>query len=107
MSPPEPRFEVILNLRARPGSVARLAAWLTDNLPDTRGFEGCVSVQALQAPEDTNHLVVIGQWQSRDHWERYIRWREDRGDLAIVAALVDGEPSFTCFEVLGNWADST
>ncbi|MGR8919099.1 MAG: putative quinol monooxygenase [Gammaproteobacteria bacterium] len=97
------RFEVILDLRATANTVGELVRWLSENLPDTCSYEGCVSAQALQNSEDPNRIVVVGQWLSRTHWQRYIAWRENRGDLATVSSLVEGEPSFTCFDVLGEW----
>ncbi len=99
------RFEVILELEARADAVDALTGWLTANLADTRDYAGCVSVQALRDTDDPTRIVVIGQWLSRAHWQRYIDWREARGDLATVGGLVREPPSFRCFDLLGEWRD--
>lgn len=100
-------FEVVLELISKPDSADRLRAWLKENLPDTRDYEGCLAVQALQDADRANRILVIGQWVSRSHWEKYIEWREARGDLATVGRLAEAPPSFNCFDVLGEWRTAT
>ena len=96
-------LKVILNLRAKAGEVESLKAWFGANLAESKDQDGCISVEALEHEEDPSKVVIIGTWETRGQWEAYIRWRERRGDFAVLAPMLEGEPHFECLQVLGEW----
>lgn len=96
-------FEVILELHAKPDQSSSLEHWLAVNLPDTQTFDGCVSVHALAHEDDPCRIVLIGFWQSRKQWEKYFKWREDRGDFDVLAPMLRNEPRAECFRQFGEW----
>lgn len=62
--------EVILELRAAPGRAEDIRAWLKGVLPETRSFEGCVTLHAVQNQEDPHTIVLLEQWDTRQRYER-------------------------------------
>jgi len=44
--------EEILELNAKPDAIESLRKWLEEILPDTRGYDGCVSVEIVQDQAD-------------------------------------------------------
>ena len=95
-------IKVILSLRAKAGASESLKAWFDSNLPDTKARDGCISVEALEHETDPAEIVLIGTWETRGQWEAYIAWREHRGDFAVLATMLEGEPHFECYQVLGD-----
>lgn len=81
---------VILELHVKPELAEPMKAGFKDILPDTRSFEGCEEISVLQSQEDPNMLLVLEQWETREHYEAYLKWRTDRGDMDnIVAATTE------------------
>lgn len=39
------------------------------------------------------------QWESAEHFDRYMEWRTERGDFAEVLAYFTGEPKITRSEL--------
>ena len=78
-----------------------LRAWMRRILPDTRGFDGNISVYLVQNQDDPTALAVIEQWESRPQYEKYLAWRTETGDVADLVAMLDGEPTFRFFDYFG------
>lgn len=97
---------VILTLNVRSGRSHELRSWLNDNLPHTQSYDGCLSVTALEHDANANKIVLVGRWESRPKWERYIRWRENRGDFQHLAQIIVGEPDFECYQQFGLWSNT-
>ncbi len=93
--------QVLLEGRAKEGCIEKLRSMFKDILPDTRGFEGCVSLHVVQNQDDAQNLVVVEQWDTRQHYEKYLEWRTERGDLETLSAMFDGDPSIRFFDFFG------
>ena len=91
-------FEAIADLAVKSGCSEKLKIWFREILPDTRSYEGCISVRVIQNQRDPNRMMLIGQWTSREKWEKYISWRQERGDIAILESFVEGEVNLECFD---------
>ena len=89
---------VLLQITAQPDKVAALKAAFGGLLPDTRGYDGCEGVTAHVDQDDPAKLVLLERWASRGHYERYLAWRSERGDLDSVGALAAGPPSIGYFD---------
>ena len=70
---------VILEVKAKPGTGNELVAFFRSILPETRAYEGCTSVEALQNSDDGDHVVVVEVWESREQYEKYLAWRREGG----------------------------
>ncbi|MBI2802335.1 MAG: antibiotic biosynthesis monooxygenase [Gammaproteobacteria bacterium] len=93
--------QVILDIRVKKDSVEDLRAWMRKILPDTRAFDGCISIYLVQNQDDPTAFAVIEQWESRAQYEKYLAWRTETGDVTDLVAMLDGEPSFRFFNYFG------
>ena len=64
------------------------------SLGDTRGFEGCINLD-VHFDETTSTFVVIQEWESIGHYDRYLDWRKENGLMETFdRLLVDGRDGF-------------
>ena len=80
---------VIAEFHAAPGKLDELIATLTAVLPETRAYDGCLGLDSW-LDEERSTIVLTEQWESFDHYDRYLAWRGETGVLAAAAALLDG-----------------
>jgi quinol monooxygenase YgiN len=90
--------QVILEFRAKPDYIEKVRRWLKGVLPDTRSFDGCVTLHVVQNQEDPASIVIIEQWDSRQHYEKYLAWRTERGDMKVFGDMMDGPPTIRFFD---------
>lgn len=81
---------VILECHAKPDAVEEVKGLFARLVDDARGFEGCRSLTILQDQDDPTTIVGLHQWDSRDHYLRYVAWRQERGELDEISALLTG-----------------
>ncbi len=63
-------------------------------LADTRAFDGCISVDILLATESPNDLVLLEEWESSEHYDKYRQWRAESGTSVLNGSgLTSGTPS--------------
>ena len=51
--------------------------------------------------DDSNNIAIVENWETREHYEKYFKWREDRGDLEKLGAMVTGPPNIRFFTIVG------
>ncbi|WP_198971904.1 putative quinol monooxygenase [Xylophilus sp. ASV27] len=93
--------QVVIELKAQPGSANVLRDWMRDKLPGTRGFDGCIAVLPTRSQEDPSLIVLLEQWASRQHFEKYLEWRVQTGVVEELGAMLGAEPQFRYFDYLG------
>ncbi len=93
--------QAILELKVKPEAVEKTREWFSANLPDTRAFEGCVSILMVQNQEDPTDLMIIEQWDSPEAYQKYIGWRTERGDIKAMGEMVAAEPKVRVFNYFG------
>ncbi|MCB1044441.1 MAG: antibiotic biosynthesis monooxygenase [Acidobacteria bacterium] len=89
---------VRVEAQAKPDTRDVLIDALRDILPETRAYEGCDFVDVLCDLDNPDTVVLAERWTSREHYQTYINWRAERGDLDKLIALLSGPPSFRFFE---------
>ncbi len=89
---------VILEVTAKPDCLEALKNTLEEILPDTRSFNGCKGVTVMSNQDNPLNLVLLETWSTREHYEKYLAWRAERGDLEALAALLSYEPSIRYFD---------
>ena len=80
---------VIATFPAREGKFEQLKAALIAALPDTRAFEGCISLDVYQE-QGTQAFTIVEDWESFDHYDRYLSWRMDGGLAELLEELLEG-----------------
>jgi quinol monooxygenase YgiN len=84
---------VIVSFPAKEGRLDDLKETLKSALPDTRSFDGCISVDTY-IEDSTNTIHLIEDWESLDHQSRYLNWRIETGLLDVLEPLLqDGASS--------------
>ena len=84
---------VLLEVSLKPENVDDFMNFMKSELRHTRGFDGCNGLTVHKNQDDSNNMVIVEDWDSRQQYEKYLAWRTERGDLEKLAALLTGEPS--------------
>src|SRR5262245_17674962 len=93
--------QVIVELRARRDSLDRLRRWMREKLPDTRAYDGCVSVYVVQDQDEPTAILLLEQFVTRSHYESYLQWRTASGAVEELVTMLEGEPSFRYCDYFG------
>ncbi|MFT3661437.1 MAG: antibiotic biosynthesis monooxygenase family protein [Gordonia sp. (in: high G+C Gram-positive bacteria)] len=93
--------QAVLAITAKEGKYDELREWLVKILPDTRGFQGCVSVEFYRNQDDPQDLVILEKWNSRADYEAYLAWRTEEGILGELGEFIDGELTVRYFDPMG------
>ena len=91
---------VILEVQAKPESIDELKSTLENILPDTRGYDGCISVQVTSNQDDPLNLVLLEVWENREKNEKYLGWRTETGALEALGAMLSQPPSIRYYDNL-------
>ena len=86
---------VLFDMSVKPERLGDLKAALTAILPDTRVYDGYEDLRVVEDVDDANHVVLIEQWASRQHHEKYIEWRTETGVMGQLAEMVSAPPIVT------------
>lgn len=93
--------QVILEFRAKAHCIDQAKAWLRSVLPDTRSFNGFVTLHVVQNQDDPADIAIIEQWDTRQHYEKYLAWRGERGDMVVFGDMMEGPPTIRFFDFVG------
>lgn len=91
---------VILEVTAKKGTGPQLVETFRALLPDTRNKDGCRSVEVTTNLDNSDNLVLVEYWVTRQHYENYLAWRQQRGDLDKLAEALAGPPSIRYFDLM-------
>jgi len=91
--------QVLLEVKIKDDCHDKLKAKFAEVLPDTRSFDGCIYIYLTKDQDDPSKLVIVELWQSRQHYEKYLAWRTERGDMEVLGEMME-EPTWRFLE---NW----
>jgi len=83
---------VIVSFPAKEGMLDDLKETLKAALPDTRSFDGCISVDTY-IEDSTNTIHLIEDWETLDHQAKYLNWRVETGLLDDLDPILAGGAS--------------
>ncbi len=89
---------VLVEFQAKPEVVQDLKTFFKEILPDTRKYQGCRSVYLCCNQENANNFLLVEQWDSRDHYEKYPAWRKETGVIDRLGGMLVGPPTIRYFE---------
>ncbi len=84
---------VTLRVKNKADKAEELDQWCRTNFIDTRQFEGCLWLHAYRKEGDPREVVMLEEWTSIPHYEKYLNWRKENGTLQELQNLLDGEPA--------------
>src|ERR1700680_4576517 len=90
---------VLLEMTAKQGTGMQLVETFRALLPDTRSQEGCQGVEVTANLDNADNLVLVQHWASRKHYETYLSWRQQRGDVDKLMEALAGPPSIRYFDL--------
>ena len=93
---------VILELDVKPEAVDGVKEGLKGMLPDTRSYDGCIDVYAVQDQDNGSTIVAVEKWESRKHYETYLAWRQERGDLDSLGEALNAPPSIRYMDIFDS-----
>lgn len=93
--------QVILELKAKPDCIEKARAFLRKVLPDTRSYAGCITLHVIQNQDDPTTIVIVEQWDTRQHYEKYLAWRTESGVMDEFGAMMAGPPNIRFFDYFG------
>ncbi|MCJ8269145.1 MAG: antibiotic biosynthesis monooxygenase [Psychrosphaera sp.] len=93
-------IKVILEFQSKPEMSEALKSAFENTLPDTRSFDGCISVQVIINQDNPLILILFETWQSRQHYEKYCGWRDESGGFKTLRGLLARRPDIRYFDHL-------
>lgn len=91
---------VILQLNLKPEHVEEMLEGLKADLPDTRAFEGCLSVSVVRDQQDPAQISLVERWRERGDQEKYLGWRQETGTLEKTAGFLAAPINITYYDEL-------
>ncbi len=89
---------VLLEVQVKPECVEEVKAFLKEVLPDTRAYAGCQSIDIYGNLDESNNLVFYERWDTREHYQKYLNWRTERGDFESLSSKLAGPPSIRYYD---------
>jgi quinol monooxygenase YgiN len=91
---------VTLEVTAKPEVIDTLVTMFTENFKQTRQYDGCIDVYMTRSHDDANTLLLVEQWQTRPHYERYLAWRAETGVVEKLSGMAATAPIIRYFDRL-------
>ena len=91
--------QVLLEATIKEGCHDKLKARFVEVIPDTRNYDGCIYIYFTKDQDDPSKIIIIELWESSQHYDKYLAWRTERGDMGILEEMME-EPSW---RFLDNW----
>ena len=90
---------VIVEVKAKRGSVDDLLTTFSKFTPVARGTEGNISLDLIRDQDDPDTIILYEKWETRNHYEKYLARFEELGKRKILEALIEGDASIRYFDV--------
>ncbi|MEZ8144324.1 antibiotic biosynthesis monooxygenase [Enterovibrio norvegicus FF-33] len=87
---------VTLNCNVKAGQHETLLPFLDKNLPNVRGFDGCLSVD-VYFDEKGEEMLLEEEWLSIEKHQAYIGYIQQNGVLGELAAFFSSAPVIKYF----------
>lgn len=92
---------VTLELKAKTECEEKLKLLLLDSIPETRAFDGCLSVDIHQACTDAGIFMLYEKWESESKYQEYYEYRSASDAMQAAAPLLAELPRVASYNVLG------
>ena len=82
--------KVTLLFPCQPGMGTALLEALAAALVETRAYDGCVSVETFVDADNPDDVLLVEEWATRAHQERYMAWRVENGMIDLLQPILAG-----------------
>ena len=65
----------------------------------TRAYDGCHGINLTLNVENKNNYVMTETWESKEHYEKYLAFRNEDGTVGLIGSLCDEGPSIRIFDI--------
>lgn len=88
---------VTLELKMKPGKAeAFCTEILSPALPVTRRYDGFIEL-VVYIEQGQDALFLVEKWKTREHYERYLKFRKDTGFGELMAPFITAPPAIRFF----------
>lgn len=91
---------VLLEVTVKPECIDELIAMFAENFKETRVYDGCLGVYMTRGHDNPNELVLVEEWATRPHYERYLAWRTETGVSEKLSGMLSAPAIFRYFDRL-------
>lgn len=92
-------INIVLEINSDPNKLETLITTLQAILPDTRGYDGCNEVVVLANQDDPYNFILLENWENREKYEKYLSWRQERGDLDALGEMLSQPPLIKFYNI--------
>ncbi len=85
------RKKVLIESNLKEGVLEQLLPFLSTNLPNTRGFIGCLNVTVF-LNKGSGKMVFDEEWLSVDHHQKYIEFIANNGVMNELVSFLKSPP---------------
>jgi quinol monooxygenase YgiN len=89
--------KVIIESTIKAGVLKRLLSFLEDNLPNVRGFKGCLSVTVF-LDKESGKMIFDEAWLSVDDHQKYINTIAKNGVMDELVSYLELPPVIKYFD---------
>ena len=89
---------VIASLQVKPDHLEQLEKEMRENFSDTRAFDGCEGLDVYRDQDNPTSIVLHQQWESKNHYEKYLAWRTESGFFGRFAENLSEPPSIRYYD---------
>jgi quinol monooxygenase YgiN len=87
---------VTLNCQLKSEQLPLLLPFLENNLPNVRGFNGCIAVN-VYLDDTQSEMLLEEEWETTEHHGAYIEYIKNNGVLAELAQFLTSPPTIKYF----------
>jgi quinol monooxygenase YgiN len=91
---------ILLRMRVKEESITAFEEGFAAMLPDTRAYDGCRKVEVHRQLDSPTTYMAVEEWDSKEHYERYLEWRNQSGTLGLFAETLSEPPALSFLEPL-------
>ncbi len=91
------RKKVIIESTLKPSQQEKVLPFLEKNLPNVRGFKGCLQVTVFLDSE-SRKMIFDEDWLSVEHHQQYIKAISENGVMGQLASFLEAPPEIKYFD---------
>ena len=90
---------VLLEGVLKEGQVVKFTELCKEAYKVTRAYDGCEGINLTFNVENNNNFVMTETWKSKEHYEKYLAFRNEDGTVELIGSVCDEGPSIRIFDI--------